>query len=186
MLEPDLQFGDRLGIDTGVATDARVISNQLGILAAQYTPVYTVRHIAKDCDVVIDCVTPPAAPNYEFGLYFCMTDVPSASFDGYAVLLCQRYVDSSSLCKWRKCWEYHNGSRYTFGGRFNMGVKGGITALKLYKKASGGNYQLILQATNAVHNLPGKIILEMSDTTQRWENLRGGPFIPATKSVMVV
>ena len=60
------------------------------------------------------------------------------------------------------------------------------SALKLYKKPSGGNYGLVLQATDAIHDLPGKIIVELSDTAQRWENLRGGPFVLPSRSVVVI
>ena len=171
--------------DGGVDTDVRVIGNQLGLLAAQYMPAYTLKSVQKDCDVVIDCVAPPVAPNNEFGLYFCMTDTPSSAFDGYAVFwsagtwILRRYLNGANA-----------GNIATAAGALLAGDSMWISkvgsALKLYKKPSGGNYNLILQATDANHNLPGKIVVELSDTTQRWENLRGGPFVLPSRSVMVI
>ena len=59
--------------------------------------------------------------------------------------------------------------------------------LRVYKKISGGNYMQVLSAIDTNLNPAEAVIgVEISDTTQRWDNLRGGPIVAVTPSTAQV
>ena len=163
-------------------SDVRVISNRLGSGVANWQSAHTklaLDNAGGDVDVLIDCVTVPAGNN-EFGLYCLMTAPGSASFACYAVFWAQgtwilrRYAAGASA-----------GNLASVAGLLAAGdtiwlSKRG-SALKVYRRASGGDFQQILSATDANHNPPtGVLAVEVSDVTGRWDNLRGGPLYTST------
>ena len=161
--------------------DLRTYSNAVGsgagnVWRSSYTKL-KIDNSSGNCDIVIDCVTPPAAPNNEFGLWCLVTNPGTSSFNAYVVIF------SGGTWILRRMSNGANaGNITTAAGTLVAGdsiwfQKVG-SALKVFKKPSGGNYAQILSATDANHNpASGVVAIELSDSTARFDNLRGGPML---------
>lgn len=179
-------------LSSNVATDLRVISNQLGSVVTDFQPAHSKAQLdnsAGNCDAVIDCVVAPTGVNSEFSLWFLIVDPSTTAADYYGFIwtqgnyLLRRYLNTVS-----------QGNIAVWVGPLNAGdtlwfQKRG-SALKCYRKVPGGIYIPILSAVDANHNpVTGTVGVELSDTSQRWDNLRGGPLIvpaPGNRIVTVV
>ena len=169
-------WDQRLYYNPGSRTDLRIVGNRLGGIA-NWQNAGSKFELEASFDLLVDCVVPPASPNFEFGLFFCMTDFATDLFDGYGVFwgngnwFMRRYTNganqgniataASSLLAGDTVWIRKRGSD-----------------IKFYRRVSGGEYTLLMSATDATYG-KGIFNIELSDVSQRWDNLRGGPkFIP--------
>lgn len=175
--------------DGGPVTDLRVISNQLGSILTTYQTAITKKIFGPDCDILIDCGAKPVDPNQELGIYFNMINPATATFSCYTIF----YAGSTNLWLMRRYLNgVSQGNIITATAVLNVGdsiwvYKRGST-IRLYKKSSSGAYLQIMQGTDANHTAPGVIVLELSDATQRWDNVRGGPIYvpPSIQPVVAV
>lgn len=173
-------------------TDLRSISGLLlGSVVANYQSATTVQKIdnsSGNCDVVIDCNAAPVAPNYEFGMYVLMTNPGTPNFSCYAVFCTQtnfilrRYANgvnmgnlanvAATIAPYGKIWFRKRGSL--------------IQVYRLPYPAT--QWTRVISVTDANHNpTDGVIAVEISDTSQRWDNLRGGPLvIPSVSKIVSV
>jgi hypothetical protein len=168
-------------IDSGEATALRVISNQLGSNVANWQPAFTKTEIdnsSGNCDVLIDCIAVPTTNN-EFGLYCLISDVGTPTFACYTVFwsggswILRRYANGANAGDLQEV-----AGTIAAGDTLWFSKRG--SALKFYRRPSGGSFTQILSATNAAHNpAKGVIAVEISDVNQRWDNLRGGPIVSA-------
>ena len=157
-------------------TNLRVIGNQLGDGIADWQSAHTKRLFEKDCDILIDCVVPPAAPNLEFGIFWLMVDAGTAPFDCYGTFwgggtwFLRRYLNGTNM------GTITSGAAPLLAGDTMWIYKRGST-IRLYRKPAGGVFTQVFSATDANHNVDGTVAIELSDTTQRWDNFRGGPIV---------
>ena len=170
---------NRTYYNSAVATDVRVASNRIKTSTADWMSAWTKGVTTADCDILIDCIIAPVAPNLEFGMFFCVTDGGTPTFDGYGIFwgngtwFMRRYLNGTNM-----------GNIATGAGSLIAGdtiwIRKRGSDIKLYRGQSG-LYTKILQATDANHTAGGAIVVEFSDTTQTWDNLRGGPYaVPVT------
>jgi hypothetical protein len=171
---------DQNRIDWSTDTLARIYSNRLGNPGATYEQAVSKPTLGPgDFDLIVECAVTGAAPN-EMAIWFCLagTGLDSANLRGYA------FIGSSASSYWAV-------RRYSAG--VNQGVIAGPASLPpivagdtvwfakrgttftIYRKPSGGSYSKILSFTDANFS-EGKIAMEMSDATIRWDNIRGGPW----------
>ena len=170
-------------------TDLRVIGNRLGSTVATWQPAYSkveIDNSSGDCDVLIDCIATPVAPNNEWGFYPLLTGAGTAAQSGYGIFfaagtwILRRYLNATN-----------QGNIATVAGSLSTGdtiwfSKRG-SALKVYVKHIAGGWSVLLSGTDANHNpAKGAIGIELSDTTQRWDNLRGGPLVSAAPAPKIV
>lgn len=153
-------------------SDLRIISNRLGSTVASWRSAWTKGAVEDSCDILIDCATAPTSP-LEFGLFFCITDPGTAGFDGYAVF----WIAGNYILR-----RYANGSPTTLAtvaGSLSAGdtlwIRKRGSDIRLYRGPSG-LYSRIFSVTDSTYTAGGNVAVEISDTTQRWDNLRGGPY----------
>lgn len=169
-------------LDWTDATLARVIDNRLGSAQAGYQQAVSQhQHTGNDWDLLADCAVTGATP-FEIAVWFNAENIgaDAATLKGYV------FIGSSSSAYWAI-------RRYAAG--VNQGVIAGPNAFSalvagdtlwiakrentysIYRRPSGGAFSKMVEVTDT-NNTGGVFCFEISDTTIRWDNVRGGPFVP--------
>jgi hypothetical protein len=170
-------------IDSNWPGDLRVINNMLGQASNAWNQAYVrpaFRQIRSDFDVVIDCVTAPSTSNSgEFHLHVLLQN-PGTQRTGLAFIrtgttwILRRAVNGANTQL-----ASASGATVASGNTFWVAKRG--NTLTAYRRPSGGNWAQLITAANvgAPANgwTAGAVGIEIAESTSRWDNLRGGPFV---------
>jgi hypothetical protein len=176
-------------IDAATAVAMRTISNALGDTATGWMNGWTQAFYARNTDLIVDCLAKPTSG--EFTLWFALRGAGATTFSGYALVLAIGATDTWAIRS------YTNGvsdgnlvapqagvPTLTVGDSIWIKKRG--TSLEFYRRPSGGNWTQVFAATNATYDRTGSFGIELSDTTQRWDSLRGGPVaVPVSNPLSV-
>jgi hypothetical protein len=175
-------------IDAATAVAIRTISNALGNTITGWQNGWTQAFYARNADLIADCVVKPTSG--EFTLWFALRGAGATTFSGYALVLAIGATDTWTLRS------YTNGvndgtiasqaSVPTLAAGGSIWVRKRGTALEFYRRPSGGDWTRVFAATSSLYDRSGSFGIELSDTTTRWDNLRGGPVAAAVSNPLSV
>lgn len=161
--------------NTTPATNSAVIGNQAGVLAANASCA-SLLLMQSDFDMTWDCVVAPgggAGANF----YVCLSNYDQGTWNGIAI--------GYNAGTWYAT-SYTAGSGSPAGSAASAAIQAGETYLiskrgttvSFFKSTTGGPFTLIMSFGVAGTFGAGAFGTVFTDTTQRWDNLRGGPLAP--------
>ena len=161
--------------NTTVGTDFVVAGNQAAVLTPNPSCV-SVLNLAADFDLYWDCVVAPAGSGATF--YVCITNATGGTWNGIGI----GYDYASG--NWYAT-NITNGSGSAAGQGASSPIQAGDTYLiskrgttvSLAKIPAGGGASSLIMSVIIGGFGAGAFGAVFSDTTQRWDNLRGGPLI---------
>ena len=166
-------------------------SNLLAGEASGVNAVLSKRLMTQNFDLLVDCVNPGTIGPSEYpflALSVCISNAPGPENCFYFAWSSQQSQMWMDLIT--------NGSYVATGGNVAQSwlaanetvwlAKRG-TSLSVYRRPSGGVFTQVYNWVRSEHNAPGNFEIRLgSDAGTRWDNLRGGPFVPLPKSVVVI
>lgn len=156
------------------ATNLRVISNQVGSLSGSQSAYMTTGITGDNCDILVDC---PVLSG-DFNWWLLLTNPGVASASGYRWNISPsgglsgltRFLGGAPTSLDARQFTVPSGSTFWF-------YKRGPTLALYYKPPGGSSYTMLSGVTDAAPYSPvsGIVGIDLSDTTTRLDDLRGGP-----------
>ena len=156
-------------------TAATISSNRLANSDATFSQAVSLFKFEADFDFVADLVTPPGTPNFSWGIWFGLQNAVGGAINGYTV-----HGDTTAFWALRRVDNGTNvpltntGAGPVLAAGSSIWVKRRGTNIKIFYKTAAGSYSQVLTFNDGTYGA-GFVAIEMSDTTVRWDDARGGP-----------